>query len=117
MEAPPAKLIGDDSSRRKDKDKGKKKKGKAKDEGKMKMDKKKTKKKKDKANKRSLPAANPLTSHPPLMRGSSSEGEHADGMIVLELPYASTLAHISTNFVYRENGAIYQFARERKRGG
>ena len=83
----------------------------------MKMDKKKTKKKKDKANKRSLPAANPLTSHPPLMRGSSSEGEHADGMIVLEVSYASTLAHISTNFVYRENGAIYQFARERKRGG
>ncbi len=117
MEAPPAKLIGDDSSRRKDKDKGKKKKGKAKDEGKMKMDKMKTKKKKDKANKRNLPAANPLTSHAPLMRGSSSEGEHADGMIVLELPYASTLAHISTNFVYRENGAIYQFARERKRGG
>jgi hypothetical protein len=81
MEAPPAKLIGDDSSRRKDKDKGKKKKGKAKDEGKMKMDKKKTKtkKKKDKTNKRSLPAGNQLTSHPPLMRGSSSEGEHADG--------------------------------------
>jgi hypothetical protein len=82
MEAPPAKLIGDDSSRRKDKDKGKKKKGKAKDEGKMKMDKKKTKtkkKKKDKTNNRSLPAGNQLTSHPPLMRGSSSEGEHADG--------------------------------------